>query len=330
MATLKEIAQKTNVSITTVSRVLNNDKSLSVSDQIRQKILDTARIMQYKTPRNRMRLKSSNELCIGIVHWYDIKQEIEDPYYLQIRTGIEKLAQQSNINTTLIYKQSNEFVFDDRFYDGLILVGKFSDDEITLFKSISSNLVFVDSSPHEHLYDSVVINFENAVTKILDLFIERGYKRIGYIGGVEKIKDNIILGERREIVFRNYLAERNILDVNLIHIGEFSSESGYILMKKALKEKPAEVYFCANDHIAMGAMRAIHEIGLSIPKDIGIFGFNDGVNSEYTYPPLSTLHVPTEFMGRQALISCVELVEGRSLNLKKVVPTNLLIRKSIK
>ncbi len=330
MATLKQIATISNVSITTVSRVLNNDKTLSVSDEIRQKVLETARDLQYKTPRNRMRLKSSKQLSIGIVHWYDIKKEIEDPYYMQIRMGIEKLARESNINTTLLYKRNDTYNLQDKFYDGLILVGKFSEKQIKRFHQVSSNLVFVDSSPQEYYYDSVVIDFESAVKSILDLLIDKGYQQIGYIGGREFVEGNVSLGERREQVFKDYLSSKNILNSNVIHIGEFTIESGYNLMKEALEEKHAEVYFCANDQIAIGAMRAIHEKGLSIPSQIGIFGFNDGVNSEYTFPPLSTLHVPTEDMGRQSLISLVELIEGRTLHLKKVVPTKIVERKSIK
>lgn len=330
MATLKQIAEKTNVSITTVSRVLNNDKTLSVSDDLRRNILDTARSLQYKTPRNRMRLKSSKELRICIVHWYDLKQEMDDPYYMQIRMGIEKLAVKSNITTDLLYKSNDTYVFQGNSYDGLILVGKFSNFEIDNFKKISTNLVFVDSSPRENEFDSVVIDFQCAVINILDLLMNKGYKEIGYIGGREVISSNIKLGERREIVFTEYLGKKDLLLEEHIHIGEFNSESGYRLMKKALMKKPAEVYFCANDNIALGAMRAIHEAGLNIPGDVGIFGFNDGTNSEFTYPPLSTLHVPTESMGREALVSLVELVEGREINIKKILPVRIVNRQSIK
>lgn len=328
MATLKEIAKKTNVSITTVSRVLNNDKTLSVSHEIREKILKTARELQYKTPRNRMRLKSSHELSVCIVHWYNIEQEMDDPYYMQIRMGIEKLAIESNISMDLVYKKDDLFDFPQRHYDGLILVGKFSNQEINRFKERSQHLVFVDSSPREFEFDSVVIDFKTSVEDILDFLIQKNYQKIGYIGGRELICKSIHLGERREMVFKDYLKEKELLDPSHIHIGDFSMESGYRLMKEALAKKTADVYFCANDHIAIGAMRAIHEYGLKIPDDIGVFGFNDGPNSAFTFPPLSTLHVPTEDMGRQALASLVECIEGRPIHIKKVLPTKLIIRQS--
>jgi len=332
MATLKEIAIKTGVSITTVSRVLNNDSSLSVGDDVRQKILKAAKTMQYKTPRNRVRLKSSKEFSIAIIHWYDVEQEIDDPYYMQIRRGIEQLAGKSNINVKLIYKKEYGYQIEDfESVNGIICVGKFTKDEVKLFNTASENLVFVDSTPDESKFDSIVLDFTLAVKSVLNLLIDKGYKKIGYIGGIEYLSQNIRLGERRELVFRDYLYQKNMLITKYIHVGLFSSESGYLKMKEALAAKDhAEVYFCANDSIALGAIRAIHESGLRIPEDIGVVGFNNSPTSEYTFPPLSTVHVNTEFMGEQALISIIEQLEGRSIHIKKVIPTNLVIRQSIK
>ncbi|MBU1020658.1 MAG: LacI family DNA-binding transcriptional regulator [Firmicutes bacterium] len=332
MATLKEIADKLNVSITTVSRVLNFDTTLSVGDDIRKKIIETATDMNYKTPRNRMRLKSRTKLDIAVIHWYSSSEEVDDPYYIQIRRGIEQLSAKSNINTVLIYKEADGYQIDDfEGVQGIICIGKFSNEQIELFQRVSNNIVFVDSSPNEEVFDSVVIDFHTAVRDILTHLVNQGYRKIGYIGGVEYIGNNVRLGERRELVFRDFLFQRGKLDTDYIHVGKFSCESGYNLMKEALKqEKRAEVYFCASDSIAIGALRAIHEAGLQIPRDIGITGFNDNPMSQYTYPPLSTVHVYTEFMGEQALGSLVERIEGRDLPIKKVVPTKIILRDTLK
>lgn len=328
MATLKEIAKKTNTSITTVSRVLNYDKTLSVSEDIRRKIIETASEMNYRTPRNRTKIKSSKKMRIGIVHWYNIHEEIDDPYYIQIRRGIEKLAVKSSIETTLIYKKGDNYNFKDcGRIDGLICIGKFSRIQINQFKKVTSSLVFVDSSPDTDTYDSVVIDFTKAVKELLQELLMEGYDKIGYLGGVEYVSNSIKLGERRELVFRDFLFERNKLETRFIHVGSFSTESGYQMMTEALsKNEYARAYFCANDSIALGAIRAIHEKGLKIPGEIALVGFNDNPNSEYTYPPLSTVRVHTEFMGEQALLSLSEKIDGRSIPLKKVVPTKLVKR----
>lgn len=328
MATLKEIAKKTNTSITTVSRVLNYDKTLSVSEEIRRKIIETASEMNYRTPRNRTKIKSSKKMRIGIVHWYNIHEEIDDPYYMQIRRGIEKLAAKSSIETTLIYKKGDNFNFKDSGrIDGLICIGKFSKAQINQFKRVTTSLVFVDSSPDIDVFDSIVIDFTKAVKELLQHLLMEGYNKIGYLGGVEYVSTTIKLGERRELVFRDFLFERNKLDTRFIHVGSFSTESGYQMMSEALsKSEHADAYFCANDSIALGAIRAIHEKGLKIPGDIAIVGFNDNPNSEYTYPPLSTVRVHTEFMGEQALVSLSEKIDGRSIPIKKVIPTKLVKR----
>lgn len=330
MATLKEIAKKTGTSITTVSRVLNYDKTLSVSDEIRRRIIETASDLNYKTPRNRTNVKPTKQLRIGLVHWYDMREEIDDPYYVQIRRGIEKLAVKTTIETVLIYKQDEQFDFKTVGHvDGLICIGKFSSMQIAQFNKVTPSLVFVDSTPDEMKYDSIVIDFGKAVKDLLLSVIDEGYTKIGYLGGVEYISKHIKLGERRELVFRDFLFQRNKLYTKYIHIGSFTPESGYLMMKDALSKKDfAEVYFCANDSIAFGALRAIHEKGLKIPGDIAIVGFNDNPNSEYTFPPLSTVRVYTEFMGEQALESVVNRIDGRSIPIKKVIPTKLVKRDS--
>ena len=332
MATLKNIADKLGVSITTVSRVLNQDKTLSVSEELRKQIVDKADKMNYKTPRNRPSIKTRNKYKIAIVHWYDAKEEIDDPYYIQIRRGIQQLALKGGLDTVLVYRDGDKYdLSTDIDYDGVICIGKFSSSQIKRFRKVSKNLVFVDSSPDEASYDSVVIDFNYAVKSILRYLIKRNYRSIGYIGGVEYISKTLSLGERRELVFRDYLYQKNMLNTKYIHVGTFTSESGYKIMKTLLSKKDrAEVYFCANDSIALGALRAINEKGLSIPEDIGLIGFNDNPMSNYTSPPLSTLHVYTEFMGEQSLNSMIEKIEGRDITIKKVIPTKLVIRETLK
>ena len=137
MATLKQIADKTGVSITTVSRVLNKDASLSVSQDIRKKIVRTASLMGYKTPRNRVRLKSSKRLSIAIINWFSLEDEINHDSYTLIRRGIEQLSVTSNINTITIYKSNGEFNFKMlEGVDGIICIGKFSRSNILSFETI--------------------------------------------------------------------------------------------------------------------------------------------------------------------------------------------------
>ena len=102
-------------------------------------------------------------------------------------------------------------------------------------------------------------------------------------------------------------------------------------MKEALKKKDrANVYVCSDDSIALGALRAINELGLKIPEEIGLIGFNNDHTSEYTFPPLTSVDTNSTFIGEQALSSMIEILQGRTVSIKKIIPTKIIIRETIK
>lgn len=330
MATLKDIADAVGASITTVSRVLNYDHTLSVSEEMRSKIIETAQSLNYQTPRNRKTIPNVTQKRIGIIHWYDSKSELDDPYYVGIRRGIEHLANKSHIDITLLYKEDNAFYLDRLgAIDGLICIGKFTPEQIIEFKHLTERIVFVDSSPNSRRFDSVVIDFKDAITQVVDYFLKLDIKHIGYIGGKERVSEDVLLGERRARYFTDYTKQHHVYQSNHIHSGEFTSESGYYIMQSQLKkENLARGYFCANDAIAVGALKAIHEAGVAVPNDIALIGFNDDATSAFTYPSLTTIRVYTEFMGEQALLSLCEQFEGRRIPVRKLIPTELVRRES--
>ncbi|GAB6108538.1 LacI family DNA-binding transcriptional regulator [Fusibacter bizertensis] len=333
MATIKDIAKKAGVSSATVSRVLNYDESLSVSDEKRKLILEIAESLEYMPPRQRNESKITKKLKIGLVHWYTMSQELDDPYYMSIRLGIEKMCYENNIEIVKIFKP-DEYDFQKlESVDGFIAIGKFTDGQISKIYERSPNIVFVDSSPREEQFDSVVIDFEKAVVGALDHLWQLGHRNIGYIGGREYIgPDQVALGERRESVFRQHMADLGVFDERNVLIGAFLAESGYRLMKQAIRDlNPLPTaFFVASDSIAIGVLRAIHECELRVPKDVSIIGFNDIPTSKYTVPPLTSIRVHKEFMGETAVELLLErIIKKRVIAKKVIVPTALQIRESI-
>ena len=327
MPTLKHIADATGVSITTVSRVLNDDKTLNVNRETRRKILSVAEEINYKKKSK----THDRHLHIGIVLWYDSKQEIEDPYFMEIRHGIEKRAKEKGIYIMTLYREEGTFNLGRLSeIDGLIAIGKFTEKERRAFEKKTLNIVYVDSAPDPLKFDSVVIDFREAVRQVLEYAIARPYKKIGLIGAYEKIDQSILYGERREKFFRTYLEKRDRYYANHVHIGEFTSESGYALMREAIEKGDlADVYFCANDSIAMGAVKALHEANIKIPDDVAVIGFNDIAQSRYIHPSLTTLKVQTNAMGEEALKSLLERVSDHDrIPVKKIMPTTLIKRQS--
>lgn len=333
MATIKDIAKKAAVSSATVSRVLNYDDSLSVSDEKRKLILEIAERLDYQTPRKR-RAHTGPNMRIGLIHWYTMRQELEDPYYMSIRLGIEKTCYDQKIDMVKIYSP-NEHDFENmEGVDGLIAIGKFHDREIDRFKSISPNIVFVDSSPREMEFDSVISDLGTAVEDALEYLIGLGHRHIGYIGGQEFIgPERVPLGECRLETFRAYLRKQNLLDEENVLVGSFVAESGYQLMKKAISgsQKLPSAFFFGSDSMAIGGLRALNEAGLRIPQDVAVLGINDIPTAKYMSPPLSTVRIHKEFMGETAVELLMERVlKKRMISKKVVVPTCLVERESTK
>ena len=120
-------------------------------------------------------------------------------------------------------------------------------------------------------------------------------------------------------------------DHSKVHIGNFSIESGYELMKSAIETNNlAKAYLIASDAMAIGALNALYESGLKVPDDVSMIGFNDIVQSAYTIPPLTTIKVYQEHMGQTALELLLDRISGRQIARKVIIPTKLIIRKSTK
>ncbi|PWU70191.1 LacI family DNA-binding transcriptional regulator [Gracilibacillus dipsosauri] len=337
MATIKDIALRSNVSATTVSRVLNNDQTLSVAPDTRKRILETAKELGYKTVRERrfeqQSAEKTNQIKIGIILCQSLEEELNDPYFLPIRQGIEKECLQHGIHVTELFRiksfQASQLTDD---FDGLIIVGRFRPEAIQNAKEKIKNIVYIDYAPDEETFDSVVIDFEVATSNIIHHLFQNGYQQLGFIGG--KQLEHTYTGytnveDPREKTFRKMMEQYGTYNPNHVFIGEFTISNGYQLMKKAINRGDLpEAFFIASDPMAIGALRAIQEANLRVPEDIAIVSFDDIEMAQFTSTPLTTIKVYTEEMGRTGVKLLLDKINGRNLPLKVVVPTKLVVRDS--
>jgi LacI family transcriptional regulator len=327
MATIKDIAQKAGVSIATVSRVLNYDATLSVSDDTKKRIFEAAEELDYK--KKPVRKQESGK--IALLQWYTEKEELEDLYYMSIRLGVENRCQYHGILVVRFFQDHYDDLKNGEI-QGLIAIGKFSGRQVKELQSLTENIVFVDFSPDEEQFDSVVVDFGKAVEKVLSFFWQNGHKQIGYIGGREAFKDQTsVIEDPREGTFKRYMAEKGILNEAYMYRGSYSVEDGYSLMKKAIREHGENLptaFFAGNDSIAVGALRALLEAGIAVPDRVNIIGVNDISIAKYVFPALSTVKVYTELMGETAVDTLLERMEGRKTAKKITIATKLIIRNS--
>ena len=333
MATLKEIADKVGVSLATVSRVLNNDSKIVVSDETRIQILRVAEELKYKTAKQRKN-KSKNIYVVGIVEMFDVAQQLQDPYYLFLRSIVEKQCFQKGIKVVSVFKNGGAYqLFEDTKLNGIICIGKFTEEEVKEVSAISSNLVFLDSSPNDEIYDGVKTNFKLGVFQALNYFTKMGHEKIGFVGSKKTLNDLKIFSLDDRLKFYNeYMKEKSLYNEQFIIDSKMTYDGGYRSISEYLKNNDSlpTALFASNDAVAVGVIRGLKEAGYEVPKDISIIAFNDTIVSQYTNPPLTAIRVHIEYLGEVAVELMMEKLKGRQYAKKVIIPSEFILRNSVK
>ncbi|KHS70275.1 LacI family DNA-binding transcriptional regulator [Pectobacterium brasiliense] len=320
MATITDIAQKAGVAASTVSRVLNNDPSLSITKEKRQLIKKIAHELAYLSPtqrkqqkkrlenslvvRSHFKMDNDNLLNLAVVHFLTPSEELNDPYFTAMRIGIENRCHHFNISLRNLFTtnlSSNSQTLAQA--QAIICVGHFSDSDIALISSLNKNLIFIDSAPLDKQCDAVLFDREAAAREVLHYIVNSGAQRPAFIGN----------NESRLHVFQEVTQKHGIYDESRCKVSQlFCIESGYQAMNELLQQKEwPDVVFAATDIIAIGVYRAIQEKGIAIPKQIKVIGMNDIPTAQHLNPSLTTMRLyPTE-MGEAAVDLFLELVAGR-------------------
>lgn len=328
MTTIKDIAKKANVSPSSVSRILNEDATLHVSLATKQRVLEIANELHYV--KRGKKQQPAKKRTIGILHWYTMQQEVDDPYYLTIRLGAEKYCHTHHIQIKRSFRDDVNYHEHLQCIDGLICIGKFSNQEVQSFYQIQKNIIFADMRMYPITKNCILFDFQQAIIDTIAYLLRQGHRKLTYLGGKEYTADGALYKDLRRSTFLDYCMLHTI--EHTIEEDRFTIESGYELtMKQIKKNTMPDAFLCASDAIAFGAMRACHEANVQIPHDVSIVGFNDHCNAAYCTPPLTTIHAPSEVMGTYAAQIVHQQMEGlHPLPMQYVLPCTIKKRGSVK
>ena len=288
MATIKEIAEIVGVSSAAVSRVLNYDEGISVSEETREAIFATAEKIGYKKKVIYPKIEN-----VALLYFTDNEDELEDVFYRGVREEVIKQAKNMNIRLQ-IYDRRDGMSVIPRDLNAFIAVGWLTRKEINQLYKICPRGVFIGTSPDEKLFDAVRPNMDSFVTQMVDYFVEKGHKKIGFIGGSDR---NIDTGkpsmDSREWSFRQSVAYYHCLEEEYILISEkFTVDEGYRMGKEILKKSSLPTALCiASDTLAVGVLQALNEKGIQVPEQMALFSINDVNIAKYLSPPLTTIHI---------------------------------------
>ncbi|XOK63976.1 LacI family DNA-binding transcriptional regulator [Paenibacillus elgii] len=333
MPTLKDIADRVGVSVSTVSRVLANDANRTVNTATKQKIWDVARELGYQ-------IKSSGDdgraaRGIGCIV-STLQNRHYHPYFSVICDGIEKELAKHGYKIAFTYTQEElkkpeilKHAVQDSQVEGLIVIEGIEAKLYNHLKKHMRNVVGIDVSDPE--IPTISYDRVEAARQAVHHLIEQGHRDILFIGGTGR--SGKFEKEKRYRGYRAALEQAGLpIRAQRIIDAGWEPNNAYKLMLRYLDEHVEDLptaVFAASDIMAMAAMRAIAEKGYRIPSEFAIVGFDDNEPSRYTIPPLSTIHIPTYEIGvvaAKTMLQCIR--DPYPLPIKILVPFEPMFRQS--
>ena len=317
---MRDVARQAGVSVATVSRVLN--ASGPVGESTRRRILKTAGDLRYVPNGTARSLTTSTTETIGV-----LLPNLYGEFYSEVIRGIEGAVRARRYHTLLssVHDGPDELVSALRTLvgrvDGLVVMSPDIEADV-LRANLPADLpvVLLGSALTGHA--AVTIDNEEGAAAMVRHLAGLGHRRIALIGGAVVNTD----AQARLTGYRRAVAEGGLdADPALVVGGDFTEQSGHAAaaVLLALADRPTAV-FAANDSMAIGALRAIREAGLDVPRDLALAGFDDIPVAQYVTPALTSVHVPIHEMGARA----VEAVLADAASQTTTLPTRLIVRES--
>jgi len=337
--TQTDVARLAGVSRATVSYVINNqiDGRVPISEETRQRVLDAIAELDYVPDARAQALRSGNTKTIGL-----IIPDIHNPHFWEIADGVEQEANAAGYHILLSSippeNQNAEGFFRDlshRRIEGLVMVPSFiyhsEDAKKTLATLLRKRLPIVgmmsDQGDVSYKIDRVISDYRETTVEVMSHLLSLQHRRIGFIFGIA-VPD---LGSDRLLAYRESLQAAGLpIDPELIVECGPTMEDSYLATKQLLElpSRPTAL-LVINDLLAVGALRAISDMNLSVPQDVSLFGYDDIPLARYLVPRLSTASKDGEKIGREATRLLLNRLQDPDRPPQEIrLPARLILRES--
>lgn len=339
MSTIREVAKHANVSIATVSRVLNNDTKYKMTEETRKRVLDAVKQLHYIPATTERKKQSSNNNTGNSFHakigciLRVTKKGYNDPYYMSILAGVEKQLRDAGIDLTFIKsapvlqdKNTLTSTFNDSL-DGLILMEPLNDTIYQYIKKRVPHIVGVDTLRND-IDDVGYDHLQNGILATQYL-IDKGHKEIGFIGGSGESGDIKDSQRYQGYIIAMHKAGLSVHEEWVIDCKWNEDECLELVDELCKSNHYPTAIFAASDLMAMAAMKSFYTNGISVPGRVAVIGMSDIEMSQYSNPPLTTYHVPKEEIGKVAANLLLARIRGyKTLPQKIILPTTFVERNS--
>ncbi|REH77255.1 LacI family DNA-binding transcriptional regulator [Staphylococcus felis] len=330
MASIREIAKYANVSPGTVSRVLNEDPSLSVNPKTRERVRRVAQELNYNK-------QSRVSRQIQIVTHASKEKEMVDPYYRELRLAIEKEITQLNLTLkktirTDELKRLTELSQVEKA-GGVIVIGPFQDEVIQKLQQYNTNIVLINQMKQPVYIDAISSDLYQAMTHLLTNLCQHGLSDVCYVGGQTKVRNigkhhHQMIDDDRQNAYVDWCDKQHIRPH--YYKTEWRRESAQDVVKKMMKrDDMPDVIIAGNDMLAVGIVQELQKNQYHVPGDVKVISFNDSEVAQYAVPMLTSVHIPIEEFGRQAVRLIQDRLKGqRQVAIHMTLETTIQYRDS--
>lgn len=324
MVGIREVARQAGVSATTVSRLLNEDETLVVMPETRERILKVVKDLDYQFDK-----KKKVKHTLAIVTPISEEEEIEDPYFRAIHLAILKKAKEQKIKVKEIFRINGQKALPNfSNYGAVIVIGHIAHEKMQQLQQQNSHIIVVDDPFAEGQFDYVGIDLESATRQQLDRLYEKGHRRIAFVGGYRKIAApagiEIKKDEVRLTAYLRWMKEHQLETYNCIYLGDWTPLDGMALTEDLIRQRPADLptaIMAASDPIAVGIYRGLAKHQLKIPQQVAVVSFDNIEVSGFLNPPLSTVDLKTAELGERAAVLAIERIRGHHIKFAREILT---------
>ncbi|GIM27711.1 LacI family transcriptional regulator [Clostridium polyendosporum] len=330
--TIKDVARKANVSVATVSRILNGLDGYS--EETKVKVLSVVEELGYQRNAIARGLVMKNTSTIGV-----LLPDVATNFYAAILNGIEDTAHQNDYSVVVCNTGVNGVraldyikVLGERQVDGIIIISINITEE--LYKAIELlkiPYILVSTMSFRFQMPYVKVDDQQAAYSATQYLIKKGHKDIAMISG-DKDKTDPIAGKPRVNGYIQALQDYGLkVNSKLIKYGDFSYESGIKCMEELLEEtEKFTAVFAASDEMAVGALSVAYQRKIIIPDELSIIGYDNTKVAEMAIPPLTTVAQPLYEMGKKAMQKILKTIETNEKPESTILPHSIVERSTVK
>ncbi|NMD38439.1 MAG: LacI family transcriptional regulator [Christensenellaceae bacterium] len=334
-ASIKDVAKLAGVSATTVSYVLNNKPSQTISKKTKDKVFKAAKTLNYIPNLNARSLASKKTNLIGVV----IPQTepgkefmFSNPFYGELLSSIEYTARLNGFHILISGTAENQSYINiakNRVMDGIIFVGLFPGEELETLKGYNVPKVLVDSYVNDDAFHTIGIDDELGGQLATEYLIKNGHKDIAFVSGA--LIDNGVNSMRYSGYCKAMENAGLKIKKEAVYTGSVDFDYGISvaqeMCKKGCKETAA---FITADVLAIGLIKGFYQMGKSVPEDISVVGFDNVYLSQMSYPSLTTIRQDISQKGREAVALIIESLKNKDFENKNItLPISLVTRDSV-